>query len=94
MQGYVGWERGAVESCKNGERGCCELGFCVSSLFLRNVNKVILLPIWVLYLKISQVSIGCITLNLLRKPFNTIYAGVCVQPPPPALYLGVNTQVE
>lgn len=70
--------------------------FLSPSLFSRNVNKVVLLPIWVLHLKpIRQVQGGITKIigNLFRRPFNTTYARFCIRPTPPALYLVVSTHV-
>lgn len=68
-------------------------GFASPSLFVRNVNTVVLLPIRVLYLKSNRVSTGDITKiigNLFRRPSNKTYARFCIRPTPPALYLMVS----
>lgn len=94
--GRAVWGEGAEESRRDGERGRCELGFVSPSLFLRNVNKVVLLPIWVFYSKPNRVSTGGVTKisgTLFRRPLNTTYARFCIRPTPPALYLVVSAHV-
>lgn len=71
--------------------------FVSPSLFLRNVNKIILLPIWVLYLKPNKTNtwggIMKIIGDLFRRPFNITYARFCIRPTPTALYLVVSTHI-
>lgn len=97
MQDYVGWERGTVESHKNGERGCCELGFCVSFPVFEECEQSHFAPYLGIIFENQQGEYMVHNKSKpesLKGPFNTIYAGFHVQPTPPALYFVVSTQVE